>query len=870
MSELWRRLRVLFRRDRFDREIEEEMQFHLEMQAEENREGGMPADEARYAARRRFGNALLLKEASREMWGMAFLQEVAQDLTYALRLLRKNPGFSVVAVVVLALGCGANTAVFTVVNAVLLRPLPFRDSHQLVYLTEVNKRRGLEEGWVAPGNYLQWRERSHVMQDIGAFVSTEPTLTGAGEPLRLNGVEATASLLTTLGIQPVLGRLFSPAEDQPGRNGVVLLSESLWRDRFGARSDILGRTIMLDRNPQTVIGVVASAIRLDEDSWDVWTPLGLGPDARDVHNSFDLYAIGRMKSAVTVEQARMEMRSIGASIYREHPGLTGWEVVTEKLSDRLVRRTRPQLLLLSASVALLLLVACVNVANMLLARSARRGREMAVRAALGAGRWRIIRQLLTENLVVWVLAGGAGVLLAHWAVDLLYGSIPESMRTVARPEVDLPVLGFTLIVSLSTGVLFGLAPAFRGATLRLLDSLKEAGRSVIPGRGRFWGALVISEAALAVVLLVGAGLLVRSFLRLLSVDPGFRPERLLTFQVPLPDDYRDTARVAFYEELLRRVKALPGVRVAAGTEFLPIEGFGTNNEFAVEGRPWGELGAFVGTRIITPGYFDTMGTSLLRGRDLDLRDDLTRPEVAVINETMAAACWPGEDAVGKRFRLNPRTKSDWITVIGVVHDVKHFGLDGKKWPEAFFPERQRAWASMRLVVRTMADPLAILPAIRSVTRGLDSGVPIAEIRTMQKIVADSVAPRRLSMIFVTSFAGLALVLASVGLYGVVSYSVVQRRHELGIRMALGADRRDLLRLVFARGMSLTLAGLIVGIAASLAITRLLSGLLFGITFLDPLTYAAVALAVLTAASAAAYIPARRVTKVGPMEALRCE
>ena len=869
-SEFLRRLAVLFRRRHFDRDLEEEMQFHLEMQAEENQASGISAEESRYAARRQFGNTALLKETSREIWGLAFIQQLAQDAAYALRLLWKNPGFSVIAIAVLALGSGANTAIFSVVNSVLLRPLPFPDPHQLVYLTEVNKQSGIEGGWIAPGNYLQWRERSHSMQDMGAFVSTLPTLTGAGEPVRLNGVQATASLLTTLGIKLVLGRPFSREEDQPGRNAVALLSENLWRERFGARSDILGRSVVLDRKPHTIVGIVSSAIRLEEEPWDVWTPLGLGPGDRDEHNSFYLYAIGRMKSGIGVEQARLEMRSVGASIYREHAGLTGWEVVTERLSDQLVRGTRPQLLLLSASVALLLLVACVNVANMLLARSARRTREIAVRSALGAGRWRIIRQLLTENLVLWLLAGAAGLFIAYWAVGLLYGLMPEGMLTGVRPKVDLSVLGFTLVVSLATGVLFGLAPAFRGARFGLVESLKEAGRSIIPGRGRFWGALVISEAALAVVLLIGAGLLLRSFARILAVDPGFRPERLLTFQVPVSDDYSDSARVAFYEEVLHRVKAIPGVRAAAGAQYLPITGYGPNNEFAVEGRPEREVGPFVGTRIITPGYFDTMGISLLRGRDLDLHDEAARPEVAVINESMAAGSWPGEDPVGRRFRLNPRDQSPWITVVGVVHDVKHFGLEGKRWPEAFLPERQRAWPDMRLVVRTAADPLAMLPAVRSVIRGIDSRVPVAEVRTMEKIVADSVAPRRLSMIFVTAFAGLALALASIGLYGVVSYSAVQRRHELGVRMALGADRQDLLRLVFARGMMLTLVGLTAGIAASLAITRLLSGMLFGVTPLDPLTYAAVSLVVMTAAGAAAYVPARRATKVDPMEALRYE
>ena len=615
-GQIRRRLAVLFNRDRFAHDLEEEMQSHLDLQTQDNRESGMSARDAVYAARRQFGNSALLKEASRETWGWGWMERLAQDLTYTIRLLRKNPGFTAIAVIVVALGSGANTAIFTVVNAVLLRPLPFRDPSQLVYLTEVNRQKGLEGGWVAPGNYLQWRERSQLMQDIGAFVSTRPILSGAGEPVRLNGVEATASLLTTLGITAILGRTFSPEEDQPGKNTVVLLSESIWRNRFGARSDILGQAILIDSKPHTVLGVVSTDIRLDAEPWDVWIPLGLGPNARDAHNGFNLHAIGRMKPGVRIEQAQMEMRAIGEGIYKENAGqgLLGWEVVTEKLGDKLVRRTRPQLLLLAISVGLLLLVACVNVANLLLTRSAQRGREIAVRVALGAGRWRIVRQLLTESLVLSLLGGAAGLLLAHWAVRLLYGWIPEHVQGGAGPEIDLRVLGFTLVVSASAGVLFGLAPALRAARTDLVESLKETGRSTAGGRGRLAGVFVVSEAALAVVLLIGAGLLIRSFSRLLSVDPGFRPERLLTFHVPLSSQkYRDSARVAFYEDLIERLKALPGVRFAAGAEVLPIDGAGSNIEFAVEGRPWSGAGAFVGTRIVTPGYFEAMGIPLSRG-----------------------------------------------------------------------------------------------------------------------------------------------------------------------------------------------------------------------------------------------------------------
>ena len=870
-SQFRRRLAVLFHRDRFDRDLEEEIESHLEFQARENQANGMGPAEAARAARRQFGNPTYLRETSRDTWGWSALERLLADLRYAARLLRRSPAFTLIAVSILALGSGANTAIFSFIDAALLQPLPFRDPRQLVFLTEVNPRKGLEGGWVAPGNYLEWRERSHLLQDLGAFVSTRPILTGAGDPARINAVEATASLLTTLAIQPVVGRTFTPEEDKPGKNTVALLSESLWRSRFGARADILGQTILLDSKPRTIIGVVPSTVKLDLDPWDVWTPLGLSPNARSQHNGFYLYAIGRMKPGVALEQARREMRVVGDSVYRENAskGLAGWEVITESVSDRLQRRTRPQLFLLSIAVAVLLLIACANVATLLLTRSAQRGREIAVRAALGAGRWRIVRQLLTESVVLSLLGAVVGILLAHWAVRALYDWLPDRMQTGPRPAVDLPVLAFTLIASIATGILFGLAPALRACRINLIESVKETASAAM-GRGWLANALVISQAAMAVVLLIGAGLLLRSFTRLLSVDYGFRPERLLTFQVPLSAKYNGKARVAFYEELQQRLKSLPGVRNVAGAEELPIEGAGANIEFAVEGRPWSGEGAYVGTRIVTPDYFDAMGIALLQGRALDLHDEPPKPEVAVINETMASLCWPGEDPVGKHFRLNPRGNSPWITVVGVVHDVKHFGLDGKKWPEAYFAERQRNWPSLRLILRTAADPQAILPAVRTVIRGMDSSVPVAEVRSMDKIVADSVAPRRLAMTLVSAFAALALVLAATGLYGVMTSSVVSRWQELGLRMALGAQRQDLMRMILFRGLLLTFAGLASGIVVSLAATRFLSGMLFGIAALDPLTYAVAALVLLAAASAAVYIPARRATRIDPMEALRYE
>jgi len=870
-SQIRRSLAVLVHRDRFARDLEEEMRSHLELQAQDNRKNGMAAREAEHAARRQFGNAALLRELSRDTWGWGWLERLAQDIAFSLRVLRKRPGFTAIAVIILALGSGANTAIFTVVNAMLLRPLPFPQPDRLVYLGEANRQKGLLLDWVAPGNYLEWRERTNLLADIGVFDPVRATLTGAGEPVRLNGVQASATLLTTLGINPILGRTFTSEEDRPGKNSVVMLGENLWRGRFGARTDILGKTIQIASRPFTIVGVVPDYVRLDADAWDLWTPLGLGPEARDTHTGFSVHAIGRMKSGVTISQVRREMRSIGAIIYSEYKGLgPGWEVETDALSDRLMRRTRPQLLLLTGAVGLLLLIACGNVANLLWMRSAQRNREIAIRAALGAGRWRIVRQLLTESIVLSSMAGAAGLLIAYGSVHLLYEWMPESMQTGIYPKVDPTVLVFTLAVSMATGFLFGLLPALNAGRIRLVESLKEARGGGSLSRGGLAGAFVVVQAVLAVVLLTGAGLLIRSFREVLAVDMGFQPERLLTFQVPLSSKYQDAARVAFYEGLIERVRNLPGVRHVGGSELLPLDGGGANVEFAVEGHPFNGLGEFVGTRIVTPGYFQAMGIPLLRGRVFEAHDDQNAAEVAVINHTMAITYWPGDDPVGKRFKLNPRYDSPWITVVGVVHNTKHFALDGKNWPEAFFPQRQRGWPTMRLVVRTSGDPLGLIPAIRTVISSMDPNVPMADVRTMDRVVGDSVAPRRLSMIVLACFAGLALLLASIGLYGVLAFSVVQRRHELGVRMALGAKGRDVLAMLLRRGMWLTLAGLVSGMAASIAVTRLLSDMIFGIRLLDPVTYAFVSVMVLTTAAVAILIPARRAARIDPMEALRYE
>ena len=799
-----------------------------------------------------------------------------QDLRYGFRMLANSPGFTAVAALTLALGIGANSAIFTLVNAYLLRPLPVAEPGRLVLISEIQAAKGFV-GSVSFPTYLDWREQNQVFEELAAVRGEDFNLTGTDEPERLYGARVSAGFFRTLGVRPILGRGILSEEDQPGGARVVVLSRGFWQRRFGAQPDILGQALTLDGERFTVVGVAPSDFRISRTApYELWVPLALEPNRAGRGTHF-LLVMARLKPGISIARAQADLTAISSRLARQYPENIGWGAMVENLHARLMREARPALLVLLAAVGLVLLIACANLANLLVARGAARQKEIAIRTALGAGRLRVVRQMLTESLLLALLGGGLGLLLALWGVNLLNAIIPAGIQPLQAARADATVLGFTLLVSLATGVLFGLAPALNVSKPDLAQTLKEGGRSSsAAGRhGRLRDSLVVSEVALAMVLLAGAGLLIKSFMRLQQVDPGFRSESALTMELSLPQAryLKPQQRAAFYEQLLERIAGLPGVRAAGACTQLPLSGGETIWGLTIEGRPEPGPGEVLqaGHRSVSPDYFRAMSIPLRRGRYFTAQDREGAPGVVIINETMANRFWPNQDPIGKRIRLGAgRSGAPWIPIAGVVADVKYSGLDRQPGPEMFLPHLQNPSPRMAIVVRAATEPASLATALRSAVTALDRDQPVANIRTLEKIVSDSVAPRRLTMLLLGIFAALALVLAGVGLYGVISYSVTQRTHELGVRMALGAQPSEVLRLVIGHGMILTMIGVAIGLAGAFALTRFLSSLLFGVTARDPATFLAVALALASVALAACYIPARRATRVDPMVALRYE
>ena len=809
-------------------------------------------------------------------WLIDSMTQFFQDLRYGFRMLANSPGFTAVAVLTLALGIGANSAIFTLVNAYLLRPLPVAEPGRLVLVSEIQAAKGFV-GSVSFPTYLDWREQNQVFEELAAVRGEDFNLTGTDEPERLYGARVSAGFFRTLGVRPILGRGFLPEEDKPGGARVVVLSRGFWQRRSGARPDILGQALTLDGERFTVVGVAPSGFRISRTApYELWVPLALEPNRAGRGTHF-LLVIARLKPGISIERAQADLSAISSRLARQYPENFGWGAVVENLHARLMREARPALLVLLAAVGLVLLIACANLANLLVARGAARQKEIAIRTALGAGRLRVVRQMLTESLLLALLGGGLGLLLALWGVNLLNAIIPAGIQPLQAARADATVLGFTLLVSLATGVLFGLAPALNVSKPDLAQTLKEGGRSSsAAGRhGRLRDSLVVSEVALAMVLLVGAGLLIKSFMRLQQVDPGFRSESVLTIELSLPQARysKPQQRATFYEQLLERIAGLPGVRAAGACTQLSLSGGETIWGLTIEGRPEPGPGEILqsGHRSVSPDYFRAMSIPLRRGRYFTAQDREGAPGVVIINETMANRFWPSQDPIGKRIRLGAgRSGAPWIPIAGVVADVKYSGLDRQPGPEMFLPHLQNPAPRMAIVVRAAAEPASLATALRSAVTALDRDQPVANIRTLEKIVSDSVAPRRLTMLLLGIFAALALVLAGVGLCGVISYSVTQRTHELGVRMALGAQPSEVLRLVIGHGMILTMIGVAIGLAGAFALTGFLSSLLFGVTARDPATFLAVALALASVALAACYIPARRATRVDPMVALRYE
>ena len=867
-SRWYRRLAVLANRRRFESDLEEEIQFHLQLQAEESQENGIPAEEARYVARRQFGNLALLTERSRSIWGWAWLEELEQDIRFALRMMRRNPTWSLVAVSTLALGIGANTTIFSVFKDFLLRPLPFRDPGRLVTVTQFNP--GQVEtltGYASPPNYLDWKSQNHVFESMGAWSPSQVTLTGMDEPERVTGMQVSSSFFSVLGVTPLYGRLFEPEQDTRGGNGVAILGYSLWQRRFGGRPDAVGAHIIVEGKPATVIGVMPAGFRFSTPSEDIWLPLaGLLEDGR---GGMFLKIVARLKPGVGIEQAQKEMTAIAARIANLYPETErGETAVVASLRDRYSRALRPALIVLLVAVALVLLIACANIAGVLLARGAARQKEMAMRRALGAGQARLVRQALAESVLLALIGGAFGLLLAAAGVPLLYAAVPAEMHPLETAGIDTSALWVTLLVTVATGVLFGIAPAWSATGVETAVGLSDTNRAGMPriGRMRVRSALVISEVALAVSLLVVAGLLIKSFVRLLAVDSGFSPENVLTMDLSRPRGSNGTFRAdnAFYDSVLQRIAALPGVRAAGIANFIPINKQGWGQDIYIEGGPPRAPGDLLWAqhRSVSLDYFRAMGIGLLRGRQFQPRD-LGSP-VAIINEAMARSYWPNEDPIGRRFNVS---KSDWISVVGVIANVKSAGLGADAAPEMYFLETM---PQMTLVVRAATDPNTLAAAVRGIIWSVDRNQPISHIRTMERIVSESLAPRRLTMALSTLFAALALLLASLGLYGLISYSVALRRHDIGIRMALGAQPSTVVESIVRDGLGVALVGAAIGLAGAFALTRVLTGLLFGITSHDPAIFIAVPLLLIAALLLASYLPARRAARIDPMEALRCE
>jgi predicted permease len=873
---LWRNL---VHRSHVDREFDEEVRSYLDQLVAKNINEGMAPDEARRAAQISLGGIEQVKERVRDARAGAWLASLNQDLRYGLRQLRRNPAFTIVAAVMLALGIGANTAIFSVVDAVLLRALPFKNPGQLVMIWETEPSAPTGRFPVAGPDFKNWLAQNKVFQGMAAGFQDTATLTGSGEPLMLTGDSVSPRLFQLMGVQPLYGRAFASDESQPGRDHVLILSYGLWRQAFGANPAIVGKTVTLSGEAYDVIGVMPPSLHFPEIfGWkaEYWVPINFEQPAwKKDRSSHWLWVMARIKPGVTLAQARADMETISARIERQYPKTnTGVIAKVRSLRNQLTRNIRPALLVLFAAVGFLLLIACVNVVNLLLARAVAREREIAVRLAVGSGRWRLVRQLLTESVLLFVIGGFGGLAVGWGALRLLLHATPAGyIPNVTRVSLNSSVFLFTLLIAFLSGTLGGLLPAVRAARVDLQGTLKEGGYGRSSPRQRARSSLTIAEIALALVMLVGSGLAIRSLVRLLGVKPGFDARNVLTLSLSLPDSAypKDAQVVSFYQRLLDGVRALPGVLSAAAGSELPLQG-GSNTNVYVEGQPLSKnmwSGPLVEICYVTPTFFHTLHIPLLRGRDFTLADRKGSMPVTIINQTMAREFWPHQNAVGKRLTTD-YDHPKWTTVVGVVGNARVSGLDSGPMPEAYFPEYQESSSSMSLVIRTATPPPSLISSVRQAVRTIDKELPISDVRTLSQIVSQSSAQQRFLALLLTLFASIAVVLAAIGIYGVVAYSVASRQHEIGIRMALGAQRQDVLRLVLFQGLKLSLAGVVIGIAGAVGLTRFLSSLLYGIKPMDPLTFVVVSLVLIGVALLACYIPAQRAAKVDPMLALRYE
>jgi predicted permease len=877
-GEVGRRLLALVRWRTLQRDLDEEMQLHIELRAEEERERGLSPEAARRAAQRRFGNTRLLRESGGDVWGWSWLLALAYDTRYAMRTMLRSPGFAAVAVLALALGVGANTAVFSVVDAVLLRSLPYADEEELVVVLHGGSRP------VSARNLRDWREQSRSFTGMGAAEYWTANLMGHGSSEEIVALRVTADLFPLLGVRPLLGRLFAPEEEQPGRDRAVILGHGLWQRRFAGDAAVIGRTLNLGGEDFTVVGVMPADFRF-APFWvtraEMWVPLSVPPEARDNRSHNSLRAFARLKPGVSLESARAEVNAIAGRLEREFPG-TNRDVQVVPLRERVVGPIQIQLVVVFCAAAFVLLIACANLAHLLLARGAARQREIAVRAALGAGRSRLIRQLLTESMLLVLLGGGAGVLVAVWGVNALVALSPDIIPRIETVGVDGRALLFTAVLSLATGLAVGVVPALQSSRVDLDAALRDGARGATGGvhKARLRALLVVSQVAMTLVLLVGAGLMIRTSAALQAIDPGFEPDQVVSMKMSLDGAPAGESgqRAVFYQGILRRVESLPGVVSAGAINHLPLAGDVWGHSYEVEGRPPPGPGDQPNAiyRVVMPGYFRTMKIPIVRGRDVTAADSRAAAGVVVINQQLARDEWPGEDPIGKRITLGGPQP---LTVVGVVKDSRQGSWSEAPGAEMYIPYLQsddylRGLSSVRaymtLVVRASVDPAALVPAIAREIRAQDSLVTLAEIQTMDRVVGEANARPRLYLVLMGGFAALALILAIIGIYGVMSYSVSQRIHEIGVRMALGARRRDVLRLVLGQALVMTMVGIAIGLGLAIAVGRLMKSFLYGVSPTDPLTLTAVPMLLALVALAATYVPARRAVRVDPMSSLRAE
>ncbi len=877
---LMRRLRALLRRADVEAELDEELRFHLEKEVEENVRRGMSPGEARRAALLVFGGVEAVKEECRDVRGVRVFEDFWQDLRFGLRGLRKSPTFTLAAVLTLALGIGANTAIFSVVDALLLRPLPYDDAGRLVWVWGDNKQLGVSQGYLSPGDIFDFGRQSTRLESVAAWTTLPINLVEETRSERLEGILVSQNFFRTLGVRIAVGRDFEPGEGREGRNQFVIISDGLWRRRFGADPGVIGRRLTLDRydvHDFTVVGVAPPEVQFPLRT-DVWMPDLDEEEVGDEHGGRDIRAVARLKPGATLEQAQQELNIIAQTLERQYPkSNAGWRVTLTSARDVILGTPYRAVWVLLGAVGCVLLIACANVANLQLARAAGRGKEIALRAALGAGRGRIVRQLLTESVLLALIGGAIGLLMAWWGVGLLRAAGPDTIPRLREAGIDGRVLAFTAAVSVLSGIAFGLIPALHTSRPDLIETLKAGGRGTSATRGgrRTRGALVVAEVAVTALLLVGAGLLLKSFWLLSNVDPGFKADRVLTAGVSLNRGVgarRPEQHKALFSRAIEDVRALPGVETVGAVSHLPFGGRGVNLPFTLPGRepsPDSEA-TRAELRVVSPEYFKALSIPVRHGRAFSAQDTDSSPKVLVVNEAFARLFLRDSDPVGRSLRVNLGEGFEG-EVVGVVGDVRHRGYDAEPRPEMYVSYLQNTiWPVMNLVIRTSVEPGSLTPEVRRELERVDPMAAVFNVRPMNDFLSDTVAERRLNLLLLLVFAAVSLATAAAGIFGVTAYTVTQRTHEIGIRMALGARPSDVLRLVVGQGSRLIVCGVGLGLAAAFFVTRLMAGLFYGVSASDPATFTSVGLSLCAVAILACYVPASRATRVDPLTVLRGE